>query len=256
MSKQKSERFITAFMEIESYIRRLAGSKSTNGKFTPFKNILTEVAKKNFAVQLFEDDLIRYANLRNAISHERIGGKAIAEPHQDTVVAIELIKNKLLAPPTIIPSFRVKVETCKTKDLIEKVTRKMFDGEFSQLPVYENQRFIALLTSETIARWIAKCLTNRRERLEETTIEMVLRYTQDSDNHRLLAKDDTVFQALEAFDDCSRRGKYLDAIIITQRGRVTEHPVGIITIFDFPKLLSLAGQRHEIICEEAGQSKR
>jgi hypothetical protein len=215
MSRQKSERFLTAFIDIESYIRRLADKKSTRGKFVPFITLLTEVAKKDFAVQLFEDDLIRYASLRNAISHERIGGKPIAEPHQDTVVEIELIKNKLLSPPKIIPSFRVKVETCKTKDLIERATGKMFEGEFSQLPIYENQRFIALLTTETIARWIANCFTNRRERLEDTTVETVLGYTQDSDNHKLLAKDDTVFKALEAFDDCSRRGKYLDAIIIT-----------------------------------------
>jgi hypothetical protein len=41
---------------------------------------------------------------------------------------------------------------------------------------------------------------------------------------------------MECFTDIHRRGKRLDAIIITQAKSKKSSPLGIITVFDTPKL--------------------
>jgi hypothetical protein len=61
--------------------------------------------------------------------------------------------------------------------------------------------------------------------------------TEDPDNVVLLARTATIFDAKERFDDYYRRGKSLDAIVITDAGRPRDKPLGIITIFDYPNLL-------------------
>lgn len=76
--------------------------------------------------------------------------------------------------------------------------------------------------------------------LEEQTVADVLRCVEDPENHVFIARDGTIFEALEAFDRFSRRGKSLDAAIVTHSGRQHEKPVGIVTTFDVPRLLELA----------------
>ncbi len=89
-------------------------------------------------------------------------------------------------------------------------------------------------------RWVAARLaTDDVGLLEEIAISDVLAYTEDPDNHRFLARQASVFDALDAFDAFSRRGKSLDAILITESGRRDQTPLGIVTVFDIPQLLAL-----------------
>jgi hypothetical protein len=41
------------------------------------------------------------------------------------------------------------------------------------------------------------------------------------------------------------RGKSLDAILITQSGKPREQPLGIVTVFDIPKLLAAVDPRRQ-----------
>jgi len=51
-----------------------------------------------------------------------------------------------------------------------------------------------------------------------------------------LRRDSTLFEALERFQDFERRGKKLEAVLITQNGKLSETLLGIITIWDLPKI--------------------
>jgi hypothetical protein len=61
--------------------------------------------------------------------------------------------------------------------------------------------------------------------------------TEDPNNFELVGRTATIFEAKEKFDDYYRRGKSLDAIVITESGRRREAALGIITVFDYPDLL-------------------
>jgi hypothetical protein len=57
--------------------------------------------------------------------------------------------------------------------------------------------------------------------------------------HRLMGREATVFDALAAFEDLVRAGQVLDAIILTNSGKLTESPIGIVTVADVPRLNQL-----------------
>ncbi len=122
---------------------------------------------------------------------------------------------------------------------VGEVAALMLDGDFSQVPIYSGRTFVALLTAETITRWLAAKLAGGIGLLEEAPVEDVLPHTEDPNNYVLLARDATVYDALGKFQEFSERGASLDAILLTQSGRREERPLGILTVFDIPRLLSL-----------------
>ena len=233
MTPKNSERFLDAFVRIEQHLRRVANRENWIG----FSSLVDEVAKKDAAVRNYRIKLKEYADLRNAIVHERIDGRPIAEPHDETVLDIEHIASILLQPPRLAPSFLCEVTVCSPGDFIGTVAKTMVNNDFSQIPVYDNGQFRAMLTANTITRWIASELESGIGLLEEKPVEEVLEFQEDNEACHFVKKDDTIFDVLEIFEKDSRAGKSLSAIIITGSGSRSEKPIGILTIADHPRLV-------------------
>jgi predicted transcriptional regulator len=175
-----------------------------------------------------------YGELRNFVVHEYRRDEPVAIPSSQTVERLIAIRNELLSPPKLINLFRKPVETCAPTDPIGVAAKKMHDGVFSQLPIYDGDMMIGLLTAETVARWIASCLAGSVGILEEETVDKVMQYAEETPNHTLMGQSATVFDALAVFDEFFQSGASLDAIILTVSGRNTESPMGIITVADMP----------------------
>ena len=170
--------------------------------------------------------------------HERTDAHPIAEPHESTVERIELILKRLNDPPQLGAMFATKVKQAGADEMIGRAAALMLEGNFSQLPIYEGTRFVGLLTAETIARWLGTKFASGIGLVEEASVRDVLKFTEDAENHLFRARHASVFDALDAFDEFTHRGKSLDAILITQAGKPHEKPLGIVTVFDVPRLLS------------------
>ena len=140
MTHQLSDRFLSAFSRIEHCIRKMAGGSIRDR----FSDLLSSAVQKNVSVRPFENDLREFAELRNAIVHERGGGYPIAEPHQATVEKLEKIALLISQPPTVESIDSRQVITCCPEDPIGKSARAMFERKFSQLPVYQDKIFIGL----------------------------------------------------------------------------------------------------------------
>ncbi|HWQ23387.1 MAG TPA: CBS domain-containing protein [Gaiellaceae bacterium] len=228
-----SDRFLEAFNAIDRLLRRRFRIDRGKGFFA----VVEIAAARDRAVKRYELDLKEYADLRNAITHERTDGRAIAEPHPDTVASLESILERLTRPPKVGELFRHRVERADVGEPIGRAAKAMLDGNFSQVPVYDASRFVELLTAETLARWLAHELASGVGLVEEASIRDVLRFTEDPEHFAFLGKGDTAYDALAMFDDFTRRGKSLDAILVTESGKRDERPLGIITVFDIPKLI-------------------
>ena len=145
------ERFLDAFAAIERLLRQKAGA----GREVRFFALIGTVAARDPAVRRFAVDLREYADLRNAIVHERGDGHLIAEPHESTVGRIEEIRSLLERPPQLTNSFHGPVQVVDPSDPVGTAAQQMRAGDFSQLPVYKGPAFIGLLTAETVTRWLA-----------------------------------------------------------------------------------------------------
>jgi CBS domain-containing protein len=115
----------------------------------------------------------------------------------------------------------------------------MHDGSFSQLPVCDGSGLVGLLTTETIARWLADRLACGLRLLEEEAVESVMRHQEGTHCHELMGRDATVEDAFAAFDHHLHSGRTLDAIVLTHSGMKTERPIGIVTVSDMPRLRGL-----------------
>ncbi|HKM38807.1 MAG TPA: CBS domain-containing protein [bacterium] len=238
MPYERSRRYLNAFSEIEAALRNLVQAP----KGERFYSLVRKCARKNKIISRHADDLREFADLRNAIVHERCNGEPIAEPHQNTVKQIEKIRDQLIAPPTVEPLFFRKVVWCTPSDPMGKVSKIMFKNSFSQIPIYKKGQCCGLLTTETITRWLAHRLQLAdTAALENESVEVVARYCEYKDNYVIASRKATLFEALDCFDGFAKRGRNLDALIITASGESDEKPLGIITVFDLPEIYRVIG---------------
>ncbi len=234
---KNSERFLNAFITIEDFLREEIDANN----YVTFYQLIDKATRSNSAVRSYKDDLKEYADLRNAIVHERSGGNIIAEPNDYVVDRIERIVTMLERPPKVIPEFQMKVTTIKNSDSIAKALKLILEQSFSQVPVLKESKFIALLTANTITRWLGASVAEDVFNLSETTVEKVLTFAEDEKNYLFIRRDTTMFEALELFGKSEEQGKHLDALLITQRGKPTEKIIGIITVSDLPTIFQALG---------------
>lgn len=235
-----SKRFLHVFASIENYLREL----SPKDRRINFYERVDTVGRMKPAVRRFDRDLKEYADLRNAIIHESSDGHPIAEPNERAVQDLERIAELILKPPVVIPLFQTEVVTLTPDDAVALAVRTMFERSISQVPVTtgaQGREFVALLTTNTVARWLGSGLAGGDANLEQTTIGEVLEYTEDADNHCFLARNATLFEAIECFQKHETEGRRLDAVLITTNGKSTERILGTMTIADLPKALKAVG---------------
>ena len=190
------------------------------------------------SVRRLRDQLKTLGELRNFLIHEYKSDQPLAVPSESTVLRIQIIRDELLSPVRLVDLFRPPVQICSPSDPIGVAAKRMLDGSFSQLPVYSGNTLMGLLTSETVARWLAAQLADGQGILEERPVEEVMRHEEGTHSYVVMGRSATVDDALSEFDDHMHVGKVLDAIILTHNGNEREQPLGIVTAPDQPKLRS------------------
>jgi predicted transcriptional regulator len=229
-----TSRYLDAFAKIEKHLRKILDAN----KYTNFSELVERAIIRDKSVRRLRDPLRALGDLRNFLVHEYSSTQPLAFPSESTVVRIEVIRDELMSPAKLVDLFRHPVATCSPTDPIGVATKKMHDGSFSQLPVYSGNTLIGLLTSETVARWLAGQLADGQGILEERPVEDVMRHEEGTHSYVVMGRLATVDDALSEFDDHMHAGKMLDAIILTQNGKERERPLGIVTATDQPKLRS------------------
>jgi hypothetical protein len=152
VSVRNSDRFIFAYNRIEKAMEKMSGLTD----YMPFSRLIDKTKKNSAVIRKFEDDLRVYANLRNAIVHNRTDVEyAIAEPHDDIVEMIEYIDRELAKPITVGQMFRRKVHTLKSTDTLSMGLELIRKQRFNQIPIYRNSEFIGLVTANGITYWLA-----------------------------------------------------------------------------------------------------
>lgn len=220
-----------AFEQVERCLKE----KAPHQRQRSFYQLVEYVGKDDSMVKQLEIDLKEYADLRNAIIHERGGGYAIAEPNSRAVDDIEQIAKLVRTPPTVLPLFQSEVVELDYDERITVALQLILERSISQVPIRRGREMIGLLTTDTIARWLGTCVEGHAVNLGDTPLATVLDYTENKESHAFFTKTATVFDVIDLFQSREHLGKRLDAILITNQGRDTEEILGIVTISDLPK---------------------
>ena len=230
-----AERYLNSFATIEKLLKKKLGAG--NGK--SFYQLVDLAAQRDREVRRYALDLKEYADLRNAIVHERSDGHVIAEPNDRAVGRIDQIKDLLIKPPTVIPAFQRPVIAYPINASLGQLVHEMLRESISQVPVYDGEEFKGVLSSNTITRWLGHSVDDDLVSLNDTRLAAVMEYVENRDIHRFVGRYTTVLEAVELFHAYEDMGKSLDAVLITQNGKSTEKILGIMTVSDLPQALKV-----------------
>jgi hypothetical protein len=225
---------MAAFNDIEALFRSRLGAD----EYVDFAQLEREYGDKYRLLGTHRSALRAFRELRNAIVHGKyFGGRPIAEPVPEVVDEIERLRDLLVSPPSalsVLGARDVCVARCgeHIRTALEHVRR--FD--YSQLPVYDDKQYVGILTTNTIARWLAHQLALNQGLAEEETVQQVLNFSEDHERALLVRRTITAAEAIDKLSHGGANRTPMTALIVTDRGLRSETPLRVIAVFDLPQL--------------------
>lgn len=232
---KNSTRFIEAYNTIETEMEKRLKMDRRIG----FSERVRRLAGYDPFFKRYRRVLEEFADLRNAIIHERIDGEVIAEPHEKVVLQFEHIAQLLTQPTLIKEKYMRKVDICFSDEKVLDVAKLMISKSFSQIPVYDRtHRFVGMLTTDTMMRY--QILNNRS--LEGVSAADVLPSGKDVQRVAFLSPEHSLIDVVDLFEQAMGKGNKLYVVLITKNANRDHLPLGIITVHE---LAEIYDQIHE-----------
>lgn len=225
--------FLGTFNEIESHFR-----ESLNyGEHMNFGEMVRTYSEHHKLTREQVKALNVFAALRNTISHQNYyDGRPIAEPVAQVVEMIKELRDRILRPPTALSCLGGRrVSVIYADSPITAVLDLVRKYDYSQVPVYKGDEYTGLLTTNCIARWLADRF-DTVTLAESEPVEAVMSYAEAHDIAKLVPKTITAAMALDRLSNPNSKGTRPTALIITESGRSSEKPLGVVVDADIPAL--------------------
>lgn len=223
--ESNAKRFLDAYNNIDYALKTRYGLNRAMG----FSDLIRKAVVINYIVRRYEDDLIDYGRLRNAIIHNNNEEFIIAEPHISVVENIEHIEKLLTTPPLALESVAQKdVKITYADKSMREVIMFIASSGFSNIPVYKENKLVGIANGQKILHSFGNFLIaggNAKSFLDNVQIEDMLSSLNES-NYYIVKKADCTLE--EALNEFYKNHKLL-AILFTKNGQVTEYPLGIMT---------------------------
>ncbi|WP_042460583.1 CBS domain-containing protein [Neobacillus dielmonensis] len=222
-----SERFEVAFNQVHDALRDIV--KINDDRFIV---LLKTGAKRYQIIEAFKKDLEQYAKLRNAIVHEkRQIGYYIAEPNAKVVHHIEKIANIFSQPNYALSIASKKVVSFEYGDPILKVTDAIKEHGLSKFPVYHKNHCVGLLTAGSVVKWMAANMDNGLVHLTNIQVSDIMKFEKEQ-RVQVVSKEVNIFDVENIFEEAHKNKMKLEAVVITEHGKLDEKPIGIIPPWD------------------------
>lgn len=229
-----SDRFQKAYNVIDDHLKATV-RKRTFGERVSASTDPIVVERRN--------DLLAFAEVRNLMIHRYGNRRYEVEPSAWLVAEIEHIAEVLTRPPTVDEVLGLRdVATCAPGDDALAVSRLMLARDYSQVPVYEDGRYRAVLTFETLARW----MTSRLDEIGLLEAEPVSRVLGSAEVEPLVVfgkRTTSVTEVLDIFTSNTRKGVYVSAVLLSEYASPTSPPTNIVVAADIPVLRAAIERR-------------
>lgn len=223
--KSNAKRFLDAYNNIDYALKTRYGLNRSMG----FSELIRKSVPVNYVVRKYEDDLVDFGRLRNAIIHNSNEDYVIAEPHDVVVEKIEHIDKLLTTPPLALESVAQKrVEITYAGKSMREVITQIAGSGFSNIPVYRGKILLGVANGQKILHSLGQYLLaggSEKTFLDNVQIEDMLSSLENSNYYCVKRADCTIEEALSEFD----KNHKLLAILFTKKGEPTELPLGIMT---------------------------
>ena len=222
--KTKAERFLDAFNSIDYSLR----ARYNLNRSMSFSDLIRKCVSLNYVVRKYEDDLIDYGRLRNAIVHQGNKDYIIAEPHDNIVSHIEKIEHLINVPPKAIDICRRDVLSASAGSSMEDIIKLISSSKYSNIPIYQGKTLIGIANGQKILDSFGQYLISGGKAntfLKHMQIEDLLTKIEDSKYYEVCPVDLTIEETLNKFHNNPK----LLVILLTKTGGYNENAVGIVT---------------------------
>jgi len=223
---ERIERFESAYNRIDRGLGELINEQADKRKHA-FASKVRIVSQRYRRVAKYADFLLEIGELRNAVVHNRTGEDLfLAVPSESTVVELERIEQKLFAPERVEKRFLRDVITLRPEQTLAEAFELIRDDGYSRYPVYDDQRFVGMATSNGFTRWIAARMSGTRIEVDGSKVTIADIIARDHRRDRVTFVDRNAY--VDDVEQLFARRHELEAVIITERGRENEKPIGMI----------------------------
>ena len=228
MFSDNAKRFISCYNQIDQSLR----NQCDLSKSISYTEAIRKAGRINAVVKKYEDKLIDYGRLRNAIVHSFNEDLIIAEPHPEVVEEYEKLAKTICTPPLAINTVLNRdIKIVEHNELVKDVVEKIYKSGNSNFPVYKDGMLIGVANSRKLIKEIGKKIYEKKdinEYLENTNIEDAINEFGQDTYYTIANKDVTLDKILNLFSE----NRKLSLIIITETGSLLEQPIGVVAIGD------------------------
>ncbi len=222
--------FISAYNTVDARMRAMYRGKGS----LQFVDLVRRCAEFNSTVKKYEDELLSFAKLRNAIVHESNRERIIAEPCDEVTQLFLHIAEMLSRPPKLGSLKPMNVMGIEGDRPLAEAVVRMSERQYSNLPVYTGGKLVGMLNNRRIVRVVGNALRNGTD--VEDTLTMSCRDAVDDADmikyYKLLTTQNTIQEAVDAFGE----NRKLFAVLVTGPDGDLAN---LLTASDLPRLLKL-----------------
>jgi CBS domain-containing protein len=228
MMASNAERFLEAYNKIDNSLRAQYNFRRSMS----FSDVIRRSVVLNAVVRKYEDILVDYGRLRNAIIHQNSKEVIIAEPHLAVVEKMEKIATLVSTPPKIMETVVRRDVLCLDEHATIKDTiEAMAQSGYTNIPIYTKKGLIGVANGQRIIDKLGRQIYKKRnisEYIEHTLISEMEKEEGLNVYYTIADANLTIDKALDMF----YHNRKLLIIIITKSGKDNEKPLGIITNTD------------------------
>lgn len=221
-----AKRFIEAYNRLDKGMREIYNIKPA----VNFSDCVRKVASVNSVIRKYEDDIIEYGRLRNAIVHND-SEETIAEPNTNVVEKIESIARLICTPPRVMDTVAnrsVFIVDAGTK--LSEVLKQMFQTGYSVVPVYSNGTLVGVINRKMIVEALGAGVSAGvdLDDLSALPVSEALDLSQSNHTYEVVSSQTTIDGVLYLFQS----NRKLSVVIITKSGNYNEQPIGVVVTSD------------------------
>lgn len=221
-----AERFLKAYNQLDYTIKNLYNFK----RGMPFSDCIRRAVPLNSVIRKFEDELVDYSRLRNAIVHStQNDDEIIAVPKKEVVEKLEHITKLVCTPPKVYDTVCQKDVLCVESNVsIQKTISLIAKSGYSNIPVIKNDEILGVANGQKILNKIGDVINDNGDvcsYISQTKIEDII---TNSNFYAIASKNATISEILDMFNE----NRKLTVILITPNGNYLEMPIGIVTVSD------------------------
>lgn len=232
MDYANAARFLKSYNKIESQLKILYSARPT----VNFTDLVKRCTDLNITVRRYENELIDYGKLRNAIVHRAAGKETfIANPSDDVVANIEFIEKQLCNPPPVLSALGGRKLASVFADMpLTAAAQKFSENRRKTLVVSDHGKTVGLIDCYGLLGRLAQLAAAGEDAGAFLSATTCGQYAAEGrcGGCLFLGADATVFDVFEAFE----REKGLSAVLITETGDGSEKVKLMVTPTDFPAL--------------------